>query len=407
MLDAFRYIKGSLLIRVWGFSPERFMNLCSNKGILLWNIRKVEDAYLMNISIQGFYQLKEIARKTGTKVAILKRYGLPFFIPVVKKRVFFLIGLCMAVSFWAASSLFVWEIELNGNRQITDDSFMTFLHENGIKVGMLQKDLDIEHMEKEIRKNFSPIIWVSAKMNGTKLIIETKENDTILSGEQEGAIAFADLVSEYNGKVISIIVREGIPQVSTGSEVEEGTILVSGKVPVYNDDATIREYQTVRADADIILEHWISHEDQLSFYHVEQEYTGRIDKTPYIRLGSKELRVPKEPSFLVYDSLIRESRPLLFEKLSLPIFWGEYVTREYQKTEHKYTQEEAKLLLQEKINIFLSSLQEKGVQIIEKDVKIDTYGETWIAQCDLCVWEHAGSPIPIMDQSIGENATYE
>ncbi len=38
MLQFIQYLKGYVCIRVWGYSPERFMNLCSNHDILLWNI---------------------------------------------------------------------------------------------------------------------------------------------------------------------------------------------------------------------------------------------------------------------------------------------------------------------------------------------------------------------------------
>ena len=49
--EFFRYLQGYLKIRVWGYSPERFMNLCSNRGILLWDITRREADYLMYICL--------------------------------------------------------------------------------------------------------------------------------------------------------------------------------------------------------------------------------------------------------------------------------------------------------------------------------------------------------------------
>ena len=72
-------MKGFIRIRVTGYSTERFLNACCHKGISLWELQPVQGAYEMNISIQGFRQLKPIIRKTGTKVVIVKRLGLPFF----------------------------------------------------------------------------------------------------------------------------------------------------------------------------------------------------------------------------------------------------------------------------------------------------------------------------------------
>ena len=115
MIGFLKYLKGYLRIKVWGFSPERFMNLCSNKEILLWDITRDGEIYYMNISLKSFYQLRSIARKTGTRVAICKRYGLPFFIPTLLQRKVFVMGLLLAVSFWLWSSFYIWDIELEGN----------------------------------------------------------------------------------------------------------------------------------------------------------------------------------------------------------------------------------------------------------------------------------------------------
>ena len=64
MTEWIKRLQGYVKIRVWGFAPERFINLCSNKNILLWEIEKREDTYTMCVSLRSFYQLRPIARKT-------------------------------------------------------------------------------------------------------------------------------------------------------------------------------------------------------------------------------------------------------------------------------------------------------------------------------------------------------
>lgn len=81
MINLLKFLRGYVRIRVWGFAPERFMNLCSSRNILLWDITKEKDVYEMCISLGGFRRLKGIARKTRTRVVILKRCGLPFCCP--------------------------------------------------------------------------------------------------------------------------------------------------------------------------------------------------------------------------------------------------------------------------------------------------------------------------------------
>lgn len=413
MIGILKYLKGYVRIKVWGFSPERFMNLCGNRDILLWDIVKDGEVYTMCISLQSFYKLRPITRKTGTRVAILQRYGLPFFVPFLYKRKIFILGLILTVAFWLGSSLYIWDIRLSGNYQITEDSFMTFLKEYQVTVGMRKSALDIEEMEKEIRKTFPQITWTSAKLSGTRLLIEIKENDapiiTTVVEQKDGS----DLVSEYEGRIVSIIVRNGVPKVAIGDEVEKDSVLVEGSVPVYNEDATVREYQYVEADADIVMEHTKQFHAGIPFDYVKKEYTGRTEKHYYLRWGEKEIGMPESRPFLVYDSVIRESRPVLFEKLSVPIYFGCYTHREYQNTEHEYTLNEAKELLNQKLSTFLTSLEEKGVQIIEKNVRIDTRSKGWILQGDFLVQESAGVSVTIPKQedagaeSAGENSADE
>ena len=80
LLSIIRYIKGYLCIKIIGYSPERFLNLCRHHHIYLWGLTPHMHDYEMFISISGFRKLKPILKKTKTKVVILNRYGLPFFL---------------------------------------------------------------------------------------------------------------------------------------------------------------------------------------------------------------------------------------------------------------------------------------------------------------------------------------
>lgn len=407
MIELLKCAKGYLRIKVWGFSPERFMNLCGNKDILLWDITKEGDACYMCISLQGFYRLRPIVRKTGTRVVILQRYGLPFFIPVLYKRKIFILGCVLTIAFWYISSLFIWDIRLSGNYQITEDVFMTFLKEYKVDIGMPKSGLDIEEMEKEIRKRFPEITWTSAKLSGTKLMIEVKENDAPIISAITEQVQGTDFVADFDGKIVSMIVRSGIPKVAIGDEVTKGTVLVEGSVPIFNEDTTVREYHYVDADADIVLEHVRQFQARLPFDYVSKEYTGRCEKSYYFRIGKQEFRFGEKEPYLVFDSVIRESRPAVFEKLSIPVYFGSYTHREYQNTEHEYSLTMAESILNEKLSIFLASLAEKGVQIIEKNVKIDTNSGTWIICGDFLVQESVGVNVSIMKQDVGENNSDE
>lgn len=391
MTEWIKRLQGYVKIRVWGFAPERFINLCSNKNILLWEIEKREDTYTMCVSLRSFYQLRPIARKTKVRVVISERYGLPFFVPGMLRRKAFLAGLCLTVAFWMISSMFVWDIQVTGNYQVTDDVFFTFLEEEGVRTGMRRRDLNIGELEKQIRRKFSQVTWTSGRLDGTRLVIEIKENDMPIPVEiQEDAGTGKDLVAEYDGIITDMIVRCGVPKVGIGSEVKKGDVLVEGRIPIYAEDGTIREYRTVTSDADILLEHTGNFQAYLPADYTRKQYTGRQKTFYFVHFGNREWKPEKKVSFLQYDCLLETCSVKALEYLHLPCTIGRITYREYQKTEYCYTSSEAENILEEKILDFLETLDEKGVQIISKDVKIEAKRAGWTAQGELVLREAVG-----------------
>ena len=57
------FLKGYVRIWVYGYSPERFLNLCANRGIFLWNIEKQEEGYTLCLHKKAFFALKPIVKK--------------------------------------------------------------------------------------------------------------------------------------------------------------------------------------------------------------------------------------------------------------------------------------------------------------------------------------------------------
>ncbi len=107
MEKIFRYLQGYLKIRVWGYSPERFMNLCSNHHILLWDIARQGDEYTMYISSAfRFFQASadyEENRYKGGRAGALRP---AFFIRRMRKRKVFALGLPCCLAFLIAMSRF-------------------------------------------------------------------------------------------------------------------------------------------------------------------------------------------------------------------------------------------------------------------------------------------------------------
>lgn len=408
MIGIIRYLRGYVKIRVWGYSPERFMNLCSNRGIVLWGLAGYGGYYTMYLSLSDFFAIRDIVRKTKTRVAVLERHGLPFFVRDARKRKMFLAGVCFCLLFLTGMSRFVWAIEFTGNQMITDDELYDFLALYGVGYGTKKSSLNLEELEAAIREEFTQVTWTSAKLEGSCITLQIKENDLPtgeeLKEDQEKFADGAELAASKEGIVVSILTRAGVPQVKAGDAVEKGTLLVSGLVPVNNDDGTVREWERTVADADVVIQctEPVELEQKLAYQY--KNYTGREKTYRFFTLGSKCYRFPfGSCSYVKYDEVVEQKRLRLFHQIDLPVFTGTIRCREYLPVDALYDEESAAALLNGQLEKIIAGLEEKGVQIIRKDVTIIRKANALAMQGSLTVNEAAAVLQPITENEEEES----
>lgn len=401
MVNIVKYMQGYVKIKVSGYSPERFMNLCSNHNILLWEIENHKEYYTMNISIRGYFSMKPMLKKTKTRAVILERYGLPFFMQKIKKRKIFVIGLLGSLLFLILMSQFIWAVEFTGNTQLTDEVLLAFLEEHNVTYGTPKYKLDIGQLEKEIREAYPLITWTSMRLVGTRLYVQIKEN-THLGGEAEQTpLEGSDLTAVKDGVIVDMITRRGVPQVKIGDEVHAGDILVSGSIPIYNEDATIRYYDVCEADADIYLKCSYAVYEKVNAPYSTKVYTGNTKSVYFFQGFDKEYKfMPGRVKYLKSDCVAEKKQVKLFDNLYLPFYFGKYTYREYMLEERKRSALEGKQILESRLRKILLTLEEKGVQILEKNVKIENSMDIYTLQGELVVIEKTGKSIPTVTKQI-------
>ena len=370
LISLLRYIQGYLKIRVTGYSPERFLNLCKNKKIAVWGLEAGHNAYDMYIKVSGFRKLKAILRKTQTKVSILERYGLPFFFHHYRKRKLFFTGIFTCLIIIYSMTFFIWNIDLEGNQTITDDVLIEYLESEHIYHGMSKRDVNCEQIVKDVRKTFNEIIWVSASLDGTRLFIHVKENaDTFVESEDETSPS--DIVADKAGTVVEIITRNGVPQVTVGSTVAQGDLLVTGTVDVLNDAKEVVSHNYVTADADITLQTVIPYEDYIEKKYKQKVYTQKKRNLAYLKLGKRTLYIGiQQNRFKHADMHTQEKQLRIGENFYLPIYAGYKKIYEYELESLEYTKEEMETLLKKNFERYCEELEESGSKILDKNFDI-------------------------------------
>ncbi len=386
-----QHYTGYVRVRLTGRSPERFFNLCRSSKILLWNIACEKEEYRFFLLLPDFYRIRPFARKAGVRVRIQEKLGLPFFLYRNRKRKLFAVGAASFFLLLFVLSRFIWNISFSGNLLFTDDMLTGQLREIGVCYGMPKRGVDCDRIEEELRSRCPRIVWVSAHVSGTRLQIRIRENETA-DGIPLREESPRNLVAETAGTVVSILVRAGKAAVQPGDEVEKGQILVEGMLPVTNDSGEVERTLFVRADADIRLRTTKIYREWVPHFQTVRSYTGKKQRGFRLRAGAVDiLAMPPLAGKRNWDLTGVSRQIVLFGDFFLPV-WTEAITaREYEKVERKRTKTELNDLTKAVHERKLQKLTEKGVQIIENDVKILDNSNGWIICGSMTVEEEAGT----------------
>lgn len=388
LLSAMKYCRGYVYVQLTGYAPERFLNLCGNHDILIWNLKPCEEGYCFCISVAGFKSLKPILRKTRTHIKILKKCGLPFTVFRYRKRKVYVTGIVFFAALLYYLSGFVWNIEVNGNSYLSEEVILDFLKEERASFGAKKTEIDCAELEEALRSRYSEVIWTSIKIYGTKMTVDIQEN--LLPEEQyerKDDIVY-DIVAAKDGIVSDIITRSGTPYVAAGAEVKKGDLLVSGKLEVLDDNGEVAQYLYNSADADITATVVCDYRDVIAADYEKQVSVGepKTDyhliffetalKNPFFHLDTEEYEMTADTSQLHFS-----------DNFYLPVY---FVRQTYQPCENQpavHSEEEIRQIATENLSKFMDDLEEKGIQIIEKNVIIKKQEKNYVVTGTITVHE--------------------
>lgn len=408
ILSAMKYVQGYVYVHLTGYAPERFLNLCSNRDILIWNLKPCEDGYYFCVSVKGFRQLKPILRKTKTHIRIEKRYGMPFTAFRYRKRKIFCAGIILFGVLLYYLSGFIWNIEVNGNSYLSEEVILDFLEEEQASFGTRKSLISCEQLEESLRSRYDEVIWTSIKIYGTKMTVDIQEN--LLPEEEyvQSDDTVYDIVAAKDGIISEMITRSGTPQVASGVEVLEGELLVSGRLEIFNDAGEVAQYLYHSADADILAQVTYAYQDVIETDYIDEVPTGEV-KTEYIlQIFGKTVGNPFFHVDYEHYTAVSDAMQLHFtDNFYLPVFLMKKTYQEYEEVKKTRDEEAIRQIATKNLNQYLTDLEEKGIQIIEKDVIIENEGQKYVAVGTVTVYESIVSykPTEILEITSEEGQT--
>ena len=415
---------------VTGEETLHFVNLCRNNSIELRHLVRRENAIQMEIDAENFKKLRPLVRKTHVKIHILNRHGPAFFFYRHKRRWWFLLGMTVFAGMIYMLSLFVWQIDIDGNRKYTDALILQALAQMDVKTGCRKSEIDLPEIEEELRIMYNEITWVSASIAGTKLQIELREGDLKISGSSGGGQTGnvkrvenrennpktqngesetdlpANLVADEDAIITNLVVRRGTAAVRYGDEVKKGDVLIEGKVYIYNEDETLKKVDYLTAEGDVFGKYQELYEKHYQRKHEERSYKGKNYRELGVAIVGKSFCLPvwenilkkqlEENTLSEVWSWKKQFRLTPTFYLPFALEYTEYVP--YENVVEEYTDEVIKKMAEEELQKYLDELEKKGVQIISNSVTISLDADGGHVKGTLILDGPIGKEVPISSE---------
>lgn len=235
LLKILSYIKGYIKVGINGGFPERFLNLCATADRDIWQVRPEGEGMAFCCGISEYKNLRSAAKRTGVKMRVVEKHGLPFLLRKYRRRfglptgaaVFFLL-------LWFLSGS-VCSIKVSGNKTLSQSDVQAMLFEAGIKEGTRVDGIDEENTAQLIILNHPELSWMSINPMGTTLYVDVKER---VAPPDKKTAEPQNITALCDGVITEILASSGEALVKPGEAVTKGQVLISGIV-TYKDGTTV------------------------------------------------------------------------------------------------------------------------------------------------------------------------
>ena len=362
----FGYLLGYLRVSVQGYYIERFINICRNEKITIWNLkRNKEIELLLNVRIREFKKLCNIAKKTSCKIKIKNKKGLPFLLNRYKKRKVFLILLIILIILIGISTNFVWNVEIVEENGQKLENIEKDIEEVGLQVGKLKSQIDTKELINKIRLKRDDVAWIGIEIKGTNAIVKLVKADQKPDIVDENE--YCSIVSNKTGIITKINAQTGTANVKVGDTVKEGDVLINGWM-----EGKFTGVRYVHAKGEIEAKVWYTKSKKILYNTTQIEETGNQETKYAIKIHNFEINFSKKLSkFKIYDTIEEENKIKLFSDFYLPISIVKTTYKEQEEKPKKYNAEEAKKLGIEELEKELKQEIDNKNEIVNKN--INTY----------------------------------
>jgi similar to stage IV sporulation protein len=308
-------LRGYVRIQIRGKDCERLIRPMVEGGFSIWDIQADQEGKLeLCILIKDFFRLRPLLKRTGCRIHVLKRFGLPFLMEKIGRRKVFFGGLAAFIISLYVLTSFVWQVTIEGNDRITAAEILGAASKQGIHKFQWKPKLEkSEVLSRAIQQELPAAAWVGVEIRGTHIHIKVVEATIPPRNPLTNP---RNLVASKSALVTEIQSKKGRPMVKPNTYVKKGTVLISGTI---GDE---QNSQTVVADGKIRGVVWYTSRIEVPLTKLYKVYTGETVHRSYLVFGTRALQLTGYGKLeFEHFETIPERKTLAWRSFSLPIGW--------------------------------------------------------------------------------------
>lgn len=211
---------------------NRFIKKCIDNNINLYNISYVKDKMVVLIDVKDYLKIKRL--NYYSKIRVVKYDGLLNIKKIIKDNMFYISVIFLSFIWMNLLTNYIVDIEIihsnSGIRRLLKEE----LDKNNVKRFSLAYSFEeLDNITKKIlADNKNNLEWVSIKKDGMKYIVRAEERiikNEVVSDKPR------DIVASKDAYITKVIGSKGNVLVRQGEYVKKGTVLISGKITLYED----------------------------------------------------------------------------------------------------------------------------------------------------------------------------
>ena len=339
-----------------GFS-ERFINLCRLNKVRLYNMREENGVLFASTNIRGFKKIRLCAKKSGMRVKIISKKGLPFIYASISTRNGLLLGavaMCFLLFFYSRC---IWRIDVKGNQKIKSEAIICVLEDNSVSLGTMKKDIKNNELKLRLYEKIPEIAWVNFKIDGSRLVVDLREVTEKPKIEAEN---YCNVVASADGIIKKIVLYEGAPLLKEGEAVKEGQIIVSG-IKTY-ENAKLNTFHHAKAEVYALTKK--SKIIKIARRRKISEYTGREKFQRTLKIFRLKIPLYLFTSHFKSEEVSTVEKPLIINGVRLPLSVYTTIRKETVIKTEKTDISSAEILARSKEREYRQSFKE-GTKIVK------------------------------------------